>query len=71
VARDNLGEAPAAAAGAALLVGYVLTVAVSISSGVAQVNSSFPALYPHRVYLAVGLTLLVMLINLRGVRESV
>jgi amino acid transporter len=70
VARDNLGDAPAAAAGAALLFGYILTVAVSISSGVAQINSSFPVLYPYRVPLAVGLTVLVMLINLRGVRES-
>ena len=70
VARDNLGDAPAAAAGAALLVGYVLTVAVSISSGVAQINSSLPALYPYRVHLSVILTVLVMLINLRGVRES-
>ena len=70
VARDNLGAAPAAAAGAALLVGYILTVAVSISSGVAQINSSFPALYPYRVAVAVGLTALVMLANLRGVRES-
>ncbi len=70
VARDNLGAAPAAAAGAALLVGYILTVAVSISSGVAQINSSFPALYPYRVPIAVFLTVLVMVINLRGVRES-
>jgi amino acid transporter len=70
VARDNLSDAAAAAAGAALLFGYILTVAVSIASGVAQINSSFPALYPYRVPLAVGLTFLVMLINLRGVRES-
>lgn len=70
VARDNLGDAPAAAAGGALLFGYILTVAVSIASGVAQINSSFPELYPYRVALGVGLTFLVMLINLRGVRES-
>lgn len=70
VARDNLGELPAQAAGAALLTDYVLTVAVSISSGVAQIVSAFPNLYPWRVYIAVGLVFLVMLINLRGVKES-
>ncbi len=70
VARDNLGETPAAMAGAALLIDYILTVAVSISSGVAQIVSAFPGLFEWRVELAVGLALLVMLINLRGVRES-
>jgi amino acid transporter len=70
VARDNLGEAPAQAAGAALLTDYILTVAVSVSSGVAQIVSAFPALFPYRVWLAVSLVLLVMLINLRGVKES-
>src|SRR5512133_367291 len=70
VARDNLGDLPAAIAGAALEIDYVLTVAVSISSGVAQITSAFPGLFVYRVYLAVGLTFLVMLINLRGVRES-
>ena len=70
VARDNLGELPAQTAGAALLMDYVLTVAVSISSGVAQIVSAFPALYPYRVELAVLLVLFIMLINLRGVKES-
>lgn len=70
VARDNLGETPAKTAAAALLTDYVLTVAVSVSSGVAQIASAFPALYPYRVYLAVGLVLFVMIVNLRGVRES-
>jgi amino acid transporter len=70
VARDNLGELPAKTAGAALLTDYVLTVAVSISSGVAQLVSAYPLLFPYRVWLAVGMVLFVMLINLRGVRES-
>jgi amino acid transporter len=70
VSRDNLGELPAQTAGAALLTDYILTVAVSISSGVAQIASAFPAIAPYRVALAVGLVLLVMLVNLRGVRES-
>ncbi|MBN1220240.1 MAG: APC family permease [Anaerolineae bacterium] len=70
VSRDNLGELPAQAAGAALLTDYVLTVAVSISSGVAQVVSAFPELFPYRVYLAVALVLFIMVVNLRGVKES-
>lgn len=70
VARDNLGEAPAQVAGAALLTDYILTVAVSISSGVAQVVSAFPFLYNYRVLICVGLVLFIMVINLRGVRES-
>jgi amino acid transporter len=70
VARDNLGELPAETAAAALLTDYVLTVAVSISSGVAQLISAFPELYEYRVIIAVALVLVVMLINLRGVKES-
>lgn len=70
VARDNLGEMPAQIAGAALLTDYVLTVAVSVSSGIAQVVSAYPDLFPWRVWLAVGAVLFIMLINLRGVKES-
>jgi amino acid transporter len=70
VARDNLGDLPAQAAGAALLTDYILTVAVSVSSGVAQITSAYPLLFPYRVYLSVVLVLFVMVINLRGVRES-
>jgi amino acid transporter len=70
VARDNLGEAAAQTAGAALLLDYILTVAVSVSSGVAQLISAAPAVFPYRVVLAVGLVLLIMLVNLRGVKES-
>ena len=70
VARDNLGEVPAQAAGAALLIDYVLLAAVAVSSGVAQIVSAFPGLFPYRIVLGVGLVLLVMLANLRGVKES-
>jgi amino acid transporter len=70
VARDNLGELPAQTAGAALLTDYILTVAVSISSGVAQIVSAFPETYPWRVEIAVSMVLLIMMINLRGVKES-
>ena len=69
VARDNLGELPAQTAGAALLTDYILTVAVSISSGVAQITSAFPVIYPFRVELAAILVLFIMLVNLRGVKE--
>jgi amino acid transporter len=70
VARDNLGDFAAEAAGAALLMDYILTVAVSVSSGVAQLASAYPLLFPYRVYVAVTLVLFVMLINLRGVKEA-
>ncbi len=70
VARDNLGERPAQAAGAALLTDYILTVSVSTASGVAQIVSAFPALSPWRVEVSVAAILFVMLVNLRGVRES-
>lgn len=70
VARDNLGELPAQMAAAALLTDYVLTVSVSVSSGVAQITSAYPGLYPYRVALGVVAVLLIMLVNLRGVKES-
>jgi amino acid transporter len=70
VARNNLGELPAQIAGAALLTDYILTVAVSVSSGVAQLTSAFPGLYDLRVQLAVAMVIFIMIINLRGVKES-
>jgi len=70
VARDNLGELAAQVAGAALLMDYILTVSVSISSGVAQITSAFPGLFAWRVLLAVLFVALVMFVNLRGVKES-
>jgi len=70
VARDNLGELPAQTAGAALLTDYILTVSVSISAGVAQIVSAYPVLFPYRVLIAVIAVFFIMLINLRGVKES-
>jgi amino acid transporter len=70
VARDNLGELPAQTAGAALLTDYILTVAVSISSGVAQIISAWPQLYEYRAWIAVACVLIIMTINMRGVKES-
>jgi amino acid transporter len=70
VSRDNLGEMAARISGAALLTDYILTVSVSVSSGVAQITSAYYSLYPYRVELAVGMVLFIMIINLRGVKES-
>lgn len=70
VARDNLGEVAAQTAGAALLTDYVLLAAVAVSSGVAQIVSAFPILYPYRVWLGVAMILFIMIGNLRGVKES-
>lgn len=70
VARDNLGELPAQTAGAALLTDYILTVSVSIAAGVAQIVSAYPALFEYRVLISVAAVFFIMLINLRGVKES-
>ncbi|CAG0958968.1 Potassium transporter KimA [Anaerolineales bacterium] len=70
VARDNMGDVAALIAASSLLMDYILTVSVSISSGVAQIVSAFPEAYEYRVYIAVAAVNLVMLINLRGVKES-
>ncbi len=70
VAKENLGEELAQVTGAALLTDYILTVAVSISAGVANVISVIPDLLPYRVPLTVGIILFMTVINLRGVKES-
>ncbi|MCJ7432681.1 MAG: APC family permease, partial [Anaerolineales bacterium] len=70
VAYDNLGRLPALTAAAALLMDYILTVSVSVSSGVAQIISAFPELYDMRVPLAVACVVFIMVVNLRGVKES-
>jgi hypothetical protein len=70
VASDNLGSMPGVLAASALLIGYVVTVAVSVSAGVAALTSILPDLYDHRVLISVGLVGLLMVGNLRGIRES-
>jgi amino acid transporter len=70
VAKANLGTLPSLTAGSALLISYTLTVAVSISAGTAAVTSAFPALHAWRVWLGVAFVALLMLGNLRGIRES-
>jgi amino acid transporter len=70
VARANLGTLPGLVAAAALLIGYLLTAAVSLTAGVAAIASVFPALWPYRVTLALLLLLIITLANLRGLRET-
>jgi len=70
VASANLGRNAGLAAASALLVDYVLTVAVSVVAGVAAITSAVPALSPHAVALSVTFVLVLTLVNLRGVKES-
>lgn len=70
VVKENLGELAALVAGAALLTDYILLAAVTVASGVAQIVSAFPALFPFRVWVSVGLLGLIAIANLRGVKES-
>ena len=70
VSRENLGESASLAAAAALLVDYVMTVAVSVTSGVVAVTSAFPALSPYAIWMAIGLIAVLALGNLRGTKES-
>ena len=70
VAKDNLGIMAGVTAGAALSVDYVMTVAVSISSGIEQLTSTFMFLRPYTVPICLVLVLLLMIGNLRGIRES-
>ncbi len=70
VSRDNLGITPSLVAGASLLVDYTLTVAVSVSAGVAAITSAFPGLRGSRVQLCLAFIVLLVAINLRGVKES-
>ena len=70
VAKENLGKLPSLVAAAALLVDYVLTVAVSVAAGVLALTSAAPALESHAVALSLGFVALITLVNLRGVRES-
>ncbi len=70
VSRDNLGEDASLVAASALLIDYVLTVAVSVVAGVAAITSAVPALVPHAVALSLGFVAVLTLANLRGVKES-
>jgi amino acid transporter len=70
VARENLGESASLVAAGALLIDYVLTVAVSIAAGVAALTSAVPHWHPNRVEMTLGLVAVLAIGNLRGIRES-
>jgi len=70
VAKENLGTVPSLVAAAALLVDYILTVAVSVTAGVVALTSAAPSLASHKVGLSLIFVVLLTLANLRGVRES-
>jgi amino acid transporter len=70
VAKDNIGETPALIAAGALLIDYVLTVAVSIAAGVAAITSAFPQWHVDRVELTLAFVVVLTFGNLRGIRES-
>ncbi|MHB9146133.1 MAG: APC family permease [Symbiobacteriia bacterium] len=70
VSKDNLGNVAGLVAGGALLVDYVLTVAVSTASGIAAITSAFPSLIGHEVVLSLAAIWFIAWVNLRGVRES-
>jgi amino acid transporter len=70
VAKDNIGTLAGLTAGGALLIDYTLTVAVSVSAGVAAMTSAVPVLFHHRVIICIVAIGLIALGNLRGLRES-
>jgi amino acid transporter len=70
VASQNLGELPGLTAAAALMIDYVLTVAVSIAAGIEALTSAFPGLYSYRVELDIAAIVLLTIGNLRGIREA-
>ena len=70
VAKENLGEIAALVAGASLLIDYILTVAASVSSGVAAITAAMPSLDGHNVFITIVCIVLIAMANLRGVKES-
>lgn len=70
VSSENLGQNAGLFAGGSLLIDYMLTVAVSVSAGAEAIISAIPALYGHQVAISVTIVVLLMMLNLRGLRES-
>ena len=70
VSKENLGVNSGLVAGGALLVDYILTVAVSVSAGTDAITSAFPALHPYNVVIAILFVVFITILNLRGVTES-
>src|SRR5271154_2286173 len=70
VARENLGPFAGLLAAAALMIDYILTVAVGVSAGIGALVSAIPSLEPHMLSLCLGVLVIITLVNLRGVREA-
>jgi amino acid transporter len=70
VARQNLGASAGLLSASALMIDYVLTVAVGISAGVGALVSAFPVLLPHTLWICLGILMVITVINLRGLREA-
>ncbi len=70
VSTENLGKMPGMIAASSLMIDYVMTVSVSVASGVAAVTSAFPSLFAYRLFISLAVVALVALANLRGLRES-
>src|SRR5580658_5136771 len=70
VAKENLGEGAGLVAGAALMIDYLLNVAVGISAGIGALVSAVPSLQPHTLSLCLAVLVILTVVNLRGVREA-
>ena len=70
VASENLGTFPGLLAAAALMIDYILVVAVGISAGVGALVSAIPSLQPHTVLICLGILVVITIVNLRGLREA-
>lgn len=70
VAKENLGEFPGLLAAAALMLDYLLVGAVSLTAGVEALASAFPAVFPYRVALSLGILLFITILNMRGLQET-
>jgi amino acid transporter len=70
VARENLGSGAGVLAGAALMIDYLLNVAVGISAGIGALVSAVPSLQPHTLVMCLGVLIILTIVNLRGVKEA-
>ena len=70
VARDNFGPVTSVVAAVALMLDYIVTVAIQSAAGVAAIISTFPSLHPGKIYMTLGVILLLTYGNLRGVKEA-
>jgi len=70
VSKDNLGTNAGLVAASALMLDYILTVAVSVAAGVAALTSALPALYPERIIIGISVIAFITIMNLKGIKES-